>query len=109
MKNQALFSSKDKSEKLKCCLLQFLFGALRVKHLFKRFWNLQFLTSTSYNDVWRNHVQTANAILTNYVIQSTLVISKSKGPDETLRDIRLSTDQMCSIEENTKQLHSFYK
>ena len=30
MKNQALFSSKDKSKKLKCCLLQFLFGALRV-------------------------------------------------------------------------------
>ena len=32
MKNQALFSSKDKSKKLKCCLLQFLFGALRVNH-----------------------------------------------------------------------------
>ena len=32
MKTQALFSSKDKSKKLKCCLLQFLFGALRVKH-----------------------------------------------------------------------------
>ena len=31
MKNQALFSSKDKSKKLKCHLLQFLFGALRVK------------------------------------------------------------------------------
>ena len=31
MKNQALFYSKDKSEKLKCRLLQFLFGALRVK------------------------------------------------------------------------------
>ena len=30
MKNQALFSSKDKSENLKCRLLQFLFGALRV-------------------------------------------------------------------------------
>ena len=30
MKNQALFSSKDKSKNLKCCLLQFLFGALRV-------------------------------------------------------------------------------
>ena len=28
MKNQALFSSKDKSKKLKCRLLQFLFGAL---------------------------------------------------------------------------------
>ena len=31
MKNQALFSLKDKSKKLKCCLLQFMFGALRVK------------------------------------------------------------------------------
>ena len=31
MKHQALFSSKDKSKKLKCCRLQFLFGALRVK------------------------------------------------------------------------------
>ena len=31
MKNQALFSSKDKSKKLKCCLLQFLFGAFGVK------------------------------------------------------------------------------
>ena len=32
MKNQALFSLKDKSKKLKCRLLQFLFGALRVKY-----------------------------------------------------------------------------
>ena len=31
MKNQALLSSKDSSKKLKCRLLQFLFGALRVK------------------------------------------------------------------------------
>ena len=31
MKYQALFSLKDKSKKLKCRLLQFLFGALRVK------------------------------------------------------------------------------
>ena len=30
MKNQALFSSKDKSKKLKCRLLHFLFGALRI-------------------------------------------------------------------------------
>ena len=30
MKNQALFFSKDKSKKLKCRLVQFLFGALRV-------------------------------------------------------------------------------
>ena len=33
MKNQALFSSKDTSKKIKCRLLQFLFGALRVKTL----------------------------------------------------------------------------
>ena len=31
MKNQALVSSKDKSEKIKCRLLQFLFGASRFK------------------------------------------------------------------------------
>ena len=31
MKNQALFSSKDKSKILKCRALQFLFGALWVK------------------------------------------------------------------------------
>ena len=31
MKNQALFSLKDKSKKLNCRLLQFLLGALRVK------------------------------------------------------------------------------
>ena len=30
MKNQALFSSKDKSQKFECHLLQFLFGTLRV-------------------------------------------------------------------------------
>ena len=31
MKNKALFFSKDKGKKLKCRLLQYLFGALRVK------------------------------------------------------------------------------
>ena len=31
MKNKALFSSKDKSKKLRCRLLHFLFGALRDK------------------------------------------------------------------------------
>ena len=31
MKNQALFSSKDKIKTLKCRLLQFLFGDSRVK------------------------------------------------------------------------------
>ena len=36
-------------------------------------------------------------------VQSTLVISKSKGPSETLRDIRSLTYQMCRIEENTNR------
>ena len=36
-------------------------------------------------------------------VQSTLIISKSKGSSETLRDIRISTYQICRIEENTNQ------
>ena len=42
-------------------------------------------------------------------IQSTLVISKSKGPSERLRDIRTSTYQMSRIEENTNQTTKFHK
>ena len=41
MKNQALFSSKDKSKKLKCSLLQFLFGALRVNKTGTDQWKVQ--------------------------------------------------------------------
>ena len=44
-----------------------------------------------------------------YQIQSTLVISKSKGPSETLRDIRTSTYQICRIEENTNRTTKFHK
>ena len=47
MKNQALFSSKDKSKILKCRLLQVLFGTLRVnKNLIipaGLLWSLPFL------------------------------------------------------------------
>ena len=35
----------------------------------------------------------------NIQVQSTLVISKSKGLYETLRDIRTSTYQICGTEE----------
>ena len=42
-------------------------------------------------------------------IQSTLVISKSKGPSKTVRDIRTSTYQICSIEEKTIWTTKFYK
>ena len=42
-------------------------------------------------------------------IQSTLVISKSKGPSETLLDIRTSTYQICRNEENTNRTTEFHK
>ena len=43
MKNQALFSSKDKSKKLKCRQLQFLFGALRInKQIWTDFFSFKF-------------------------------------------------------------------
>ena len=44
-----------------------------------------------------------------FELQSTLVISKSKGPSETLRDIRTSTYQMCRTEEDTNQTNRFHK
>ena len=44
MKNQALFSSKDKSKKLNCRLLQFLFGALWV-YIINVIQNLRFSES----------------------------------------------------------------
>ena len=42
-------------------------------------------------------------------IQSTLVISKPKGPSYTLRDIRTSTYPICSNEEKTILTTIFYK
>ena len=43
------------------------------------------------------------------IIQSNLSISKSKGPSETLRDIRTSTYQIWRIEENTNGTTKFHK
>ena len=40
-------------------------------------------------------------------IQATLVISKSKGPSNTVRDIRTSTYQICSIEEKQLEQPNF--
>ena len=42
-------------------------------------------------------------------LRSTLVISKSKGPSETLRDIRTSTYQISRIEENSNRTTKFHK
>ena len=54
---------------------------------------------TAFISTYRYTSQTDDFASKN--IQSTLVISKSKIPSETLRDIRTSTYQICSIEENT--------
>ena len=42
-------------------------------------------------------------------LQSTLVISNSKGLSEILRDSRTSTDQICRIEEKLIPLTTFNK
>ena len=49
MKNQVLFSSKDKTKKLKCRLLQFLFGTLRVKPPFSNFYQILIYNARKYN------------------------------------------------------------
>ena len=55
MKNQALFSSRDKSKKLKCRLLHFLFGALRVK----------LLSKYALKSVFSFHRNKSNGLLSN--------------------------------------------
>ena len=49
MKNQALLSLKDKSKKLKCLLLQFLFGALRV-NVQQQYWASDKKSLSSYKE-----------------------------------------------------------
>ena len=59
-----------------------------------------------------SHMMTAHVVKPFFelpYLQSTLVISNSKGPAETLRDIRTSTYQICRIEENTKRTTKFHK
>ena len=46
-------------------------------------------------------------LIERHHIQSTLVISKSKGPSKTVRDIRTSTYQICSIEEKNNLNNQF--
>ena len=48
-------------------------------------------------------------IQVHLTVQSTLVISKSKGPSETLRDICTRTYQICRVDGNTNQTTIFHK
>ena len=70
MKNQALFSLKDKSKKLKYCLLQFLFGALRVNIRspfgFRSFSSL--LRQTRFAKLRKIQIEQPNFTNTLYVI-----------------------------------------
>ena len=58
---------------------------------------------------WQDLKQNLHDVHLGYELQSTLVISKSKGPSETLRDIRTSTYQIWRIEENTNGTTKFHK
>ena len=64
MKNQALFSSKDKSKKLKCRLLQFLCAALRVNSCISRQYNV--LTTTISLYITRDVLNDATVLIKNY-------------------------------------------
>ena len=71
MKNQALFSSKDKSEKLKCRLLHFLFGALRVNTIDSLYLDHQFLNVFSYIKEYSSNIlaiflHISNSVTSNY-------------------------------------------
>ena len=84
MKNQALFSSKDISKKLKCRLLQFLFGDLRVNMLFcrlNRYYSkisckiklsvdLSSCFSSISHDTWQNHTCMAESYKHGRIIQA---------------------------------------
>ena len=53
MTHQALFPEKDKSKKIKCCLLQFLFGVLRANMIFFSHKRRAFLASGGKNEIGR--------------------------------------------------------
>ena len=48
-------------------------------------------------------------VYVNILVQSTLVISKSKGLSEILRDIRTSTYQICRTEDKIFRTTTFHK
>ena len=67
-------------------------------------------TSTSVKSLHKFHHTFAVFFFYIYIyiyIQSILVISKSKGPSKTLRDIHASTYQICSIEEKQFEQRNF--
>ena len=70
MKHQALFSSKDKSKKLKCHLLQFLFGALRVKRCKDNILSLTFRDNSAICIISFMNQKPVITITSTYFLQS---------------------------------------
>ena len=60
MKHQALFSSKDKSKKSKCRLLQFSFGTFRVKT--NRENKMTAITATADRSIWPDQLNMQNFV-----------------------------------------------
>ena len=78
------------------------------------------LTITCYTDISNSHLREDKTVIMilfldiekqgpqeNIILQPTFVISKLKGPSETLRDIRTSKYQIFRIEENTNGTTKF--
>ena len=63
MKKQALFSLKDKSKKLKCRLLQFLLGALRVKEWTEMDFASSTTCRTAENRTWWKGIVVMSSVM----------------------------------------------
>ena len=93
MKCQILFSGKNKKNISKCRLLKILPRVLSVKAK-------KYIAEQTNKALFALIKKSRSLILSfDLQIQSTLVISNSKGLSEILRDIRSSTYQVCRIEE----------
>ena len=100
MKNQALFSSKDKSKKLKCRLLQFLFGALRVKSVYQYFFlplNIQLTLVTSNTDISKYPLMSKNIVRMCFLFFFTLKSSWLKLLDLKVNILGLETTQRLVV------------
>ena len=72
-----------------------------LERLWKDYTRLDNTDVTRILKMWVCLFADEKGILDKIKVQSTLVISKSKRPSKTLRDIHTLTYQICSIEEKT--------
>ena len=113
-----------KDEIHKCALRNFLSTIYSTERLSTYFWITKILEQSPKIKTFRNFLQYYNLecstkfdssrlfvfLLDSFInIQSTLVISKLKGPSERLRDIRTSTYQIFRTEENTNRTTIFHE